>query len=293
MLCSIHLSQIKNKMKKYNLFIAITLLILGVTSCNKDDKATPTTPKGNVEIVFVPKIGNQPLVLNQGFVTPAGENFTIKDFKFYVNEVAFAMMNSTEKQVTSLSTDSSQNGVWLIDFSKPNFDAGFGTQAFKLTVQADAGEYADFRFAIKVPRAYNMADISTNPFPLNAKNGMYWSWNSGFKFLVINGTTDVGAPNTPVHLSIGLDYRSAIYNFRSMALASSREGIKVESGKTTRIVLEYDVNALLTNTDGSKYSFVAQPGKANPVQVHGGELSDKIFANSAAAVDLKEFKIIN
>jgi hypothetical protein len=279
-----------NSLLKYiAIFIAFNTIL---TSCKKDDNnQVEEDNSGTVEVVFVPMRGASPLKMNESFTTPAGEEFTINDMKFFVSSVAVVQKDAKEIVAKPFADDSSQIGTWLIDFTKPNFDAGYGNQSFKFKFKAPEGDYADLRFSVSVPREYNLADISKNPYPLNGSNGMYWSWNSGFKFFVINGTSPAVSGSGAVHLSIGQGFRNIDYNFRSMLLAAQRPGIVVEKGKTTRIIYTYDVNKLLTNVNGAPYSFVTSPGSQSKSQVHGGEMSSVLQQNAAGAIDLLDFYI--
>jgi hypothetical protein len=283
----------ENFMKNYMLIFSLALAV-SLAGCSKDndDNNTPAeTPTGTVEMIFIPMVGNDALQMNESFTTPAGEELTITDMKFYLANVAMVNLNGTELAAKPLAGDSAQAGIWLINFTNPNFNAGFGLQSYKVGFEVPTGQYADARFAVEVPRQYNLSEITKNPYPVNGSNGMYWSWNSGFKFLVINGTSETVGPDgrNAVHLSIGQGSRAVDYNFRSMLLAAQRPTINVEAGKVTRIIYTYDINRLLTNVNGTPYSFVQAPGQPNPFQVHGGELSTVLQANSASAIDIMDF----
>ena len=272
-----------------NTFLAL-IALLAFTSCSKDDD-NPTEqktviPTGKVELVFIPKVGDDILILGDTIITPAGEKMVIKDFKFFVSNIGLSLLDASENPVSPIEGDSNKVGIYLVDFAKSTVETEKGKRGFKISCQAPVGEYADIRYEIGVPRQYNLADISTNPYPVNGKNGMYWSWNSGFKFLVINGTSPA-AQGTPLHLSIGLGYRMLAYNFRSMLLAPNRDKISVQDGKTTTITFEFDINYFLTNADGSYYSFA--PATPSRAQVHGGEMSDVLHANAATSLNLRDF----
>lgn len=273
--------------------ISLLFISLFFMACKKDDDVTEPVAEektGTVEFVFIPKIGQDALELGTEFTTPAGEKMTINEFKFFVSDIGLTLLDASEKQISAIEGDSSKVGIYLVDFSQENAHLevnGKHAHGFKFSCKVPVGEYADVRYQIGVPRQYNLADISTNPYPVNGKNGMYWSWNSGFKFLVINGSSPA-AQGTPLHLSIGLGSRILDYNFRSMLLAASREKISVQDGKTTVLTFEFDINAFLTNADGSFYSFA--PATPSPAQVHGGQMSDVLHANAATSMELIKFE---
>lgn len=280
-------------MKKYTLLMLLSIAAI-FNSCKKEETDEVVDNTGIVEVVFVPMTGSNAMKIGETFTTPSGEALTIREMKFFVNNVGLADKESKEVKAVPFEDDSCQAGIWLVDFERGNFDAGYGAnQAYSFKFKAEAGEYADLRFSVEVPREYNLADITKNPYPVNGRHGMYWSWNSGFKFFVINGNSPVVGPagRDDVHLSIGLGYRAIEYNFRSMLLAAERPTINVEKGKVTRVIYKYDINTLLTNVDGTPYSFVQQPGKPSPNQVHGGEMSTVLQQNAAGAIEMTDFFI--
>jgi hypothetical protein len=278
---------------KFQYLLALGL-VAGLCACKKSEDPQPTQipPTGKVEVYITPTVGGDAFRTGTTITTPAGEQLTINDFRFFVSDLGLAKLSSEEVAAKPVLGDSSQAGVYLVDFRKANQIGSIAGQnnAVKFSFMADTGQYVDLRFAIAVPRGYNSADITKNPFPINASTGMYWTWNSGFKFLVINGRTPLST--TPVHLSIGQNSRFMIYNFKAMLLAAKRPKIVVTENAVTKIYITYDLNALFTNTDGSNYSFVQQTGKPTPLQVHGGYWSDILKANSSYAMDMTGFETV-
>ena len=276
-------------MKFLNIFFVLTVLVF-LASCSKEEGNDKVT-YGTVEMVFTPKAGDTYLSMGNTITTPANEQLTINELKFFISQVAMVDLDGVEYEAEPLQDDSAQAGIWLIDFTQSNYSMGQNDASYLVRFKVPVGAYADNRFAVEVPRQYNLSEISTNPHPVNGSNGMYWSWNSGFKYFVLNGSSPSAGGSGNVHLSIGLGFRAVNYNFRSMVLAAQRPTIDISEGKTTRLMYTYDVNNLLTNVDGSPYSFVQQPNKPNPASVHGGELSTQLQANSVSAVELQDFMV--
>jgi hypothetical protein len=285
-------------MKNY-INLSLLAIILFTFAC-KDEKNTPTptptpTPEveklGTVEFVFKPMWGEGNFALNTEYTTPSGDKLTASDFKFFVSNIGFAKSDASENPSKAIAGDSAQVGVYLVDFTQASADG-----SVKIKMQAKESDYSDIRFDIGVPRQYNQADITKNPYPVNKNRGMYWSWNSGYKFLVINGTSkSVNAPSTAAgvntHLSIGLDARIMPYKFRGLLTSAQLPQISVKDGKTTTVTFTYNVRALFQNGDGSNYRFEAPftANTPNPVQVHGGYYSDVLKANAAAALEMNSF----
>jgi hypothetical protein len=250
---------------------------------------TPANPEtGTVELIFEPTLDGTPYFLNSNFTTPAGEDFKVTDFKFYVTNIGLATEDSKEKKAIAFPGDQEQIGVYLSNFTVPNYDNGHGLNSYKIRFKGVVGEYSDIRFKMEVPSDYNLASMTTNPYPLNASNGMYWSWNSGYKFLVVNGTSTSLTGFNGVHLSIGVD-KSCSFNFRSLILAPSLPKIKVEKDKVTQIKFTYNLMAMLRNTDGTNYSFISANPNISYSQVHGGSTANIIRGNIQQALELNSF----
>jgi hypothetical protein len=226
--------------------------------------------------------------MSTNFSTPAGENFKVTDFKFYLSSIGLATENSKESKSMPYPGDQEQSNIYLANFTNPNFNNGNGLNSHKMRFKVAVGNYSDIRFKMEVPSDYNLALMSTNPYPLNASNGMYWSWNSGYKFLVVNGTsTNVASPGA-IHLSIGAD-KNCVFNFRSLILAPSLPKIIVQKDKTTQIRFQFDLAAMLKNTDGTNYSFNSGNPNISNSQVHGGSNANVLRGNIQQALELISF----
>ena len=286
---------------KTKLILLSTALLLAAVSCKKketiieekivyvDNTPVPVQAEtGTVELIFEPTLNGAPYTMSTSFNTPAGENFKITDFKFYVSGIGLATENSKENKALPFPGDQEQSGIYLANFTTPNFDNGHGLNSHKLRFKGVVGEYSDIRFKMEVPSDYNLANITTNTYPLDASNGMYWSWNSGYKFLVINGTSTNVPNGGAIHLSIGAD-KNCVFNFRSLILAPSLPKIKIEKDKVTQIRFTYDIMAMLRNTDGTNYSFISSNPNISNAQVHGGSNANVLRGNIQQALELNSF----
>lgn len=287
-------------MKKLLLIALATTFIF--SACKKKDEdedeetPEPVTPTGTVEVIFEPVYKGNPVTLPYRLLTKGGDSMLITEMKYFISDIGLSKDNAQEVPALPLEGETEQHGIFLVDHTASNTTATNGTSpAYRFRFKAETGAYSDIRFNVGVPREYNLADITTNPYPVNGSNGMYWSWNSGFKFFVINGKygTDAAIADKALHMSIGVNSRIMAYNFRSMLLAPSLPKIEVTQGKTTIIRLSYDIAALLTNTDGTNYRLVAPAFGStapNPCQVHGGYYSDILKANAGSALELINFE---
>jgi hypothetical protein len=285
-------------MKKLILIALAFTFVLSACKKKEEDEETPepVTPTGTVEVIVEPVYQGNPVTLPYRLLTEGGDSMLITEMKYFISDIGLSKENAQEVPALALEGETEQYGIFLVNHGASNATAADGSSpAYRFRFKAETGSYSDIRFNVGVPREYNLADITTNPYPVNGSNGMYWSWNSGFKFFVINGKfgTDAAIADKALHMSIGVNSRIMAYNFRSMLLAPSLPKIEVTEGKTTTIRLSYDIATLLTNTDGSDYRLVA-PGTGstapNPCQVHGGYYSDILKANAGSAMELIDFE---
>ena len=286
---------------KITLLGALALMITAVGCKKKEiikveekivyvDNTPQPTPveSGIVELIFEPVLDGAAYTMSTSFTTPIGENFRVTDLKFYLSGIAMVTESSKEFKAMAYPGDLEQSGVYLANFTTPNFNNGNGQNSHKLRFKAQVGDYSDIRFRFEVPSEYNLANMTTNPYPLNASNGMYWSWNSGYKFLVVNGTSTNVAGSGAIHLSLGAD-KNCVFNFRSLILAPSLPKISVQKDKTTQIRFTFNLMDMLRNTDGTLYSFNSTNPNISNAQVHGGANANVIRANVQQALELKSF----
>lgn len=261
-----------------NLVFGLFLVLL-LGACKKDKEVLPVTAdhdQGNVELIFMPVSGNDNLLMDSVYKSGAGEQFQVTKLKFFVSGIGFASGNSSEEA----AKESSGKNIFLVNFaSLPNSE--------KLQFNVKAGEYKGLRFNIGLPRDVNHADPTVALPPLNlAQSDMYWSWNSGYIFLLAEGSGPDVFQNK-FHFGIGEDKRIMPFSFGNVL--SPKTSFKIEKGKTTRIVLKFDFQKMLVNGDGSFYSLANQSSS----MVHGGYFADVLSANISNTMELMSVEIID
>lgn len=145
--------------------ILILLAILLFTSCDKDDE--PTTMQ--VNFAFSHFIGGEALELeNQTYTLPSGENFTPRKFKYYLSNITFT-------KTTTAQSHTVRDGYFLIDEA--------GKKSF--SVEVPRGDYDQVAFYVGIDKAHNLSTDQVGD--LDPNNDMVWNWNTGYKFLVLEG----------------------------------------------------------------------------------------------------------
>ncbi len=154
------------------LIVLFTILTVFFTSCKKTEPIN-IAEKGSFTLEFENKVGNLPLVLNtQSYNNANGDSFTISSFKYYVSNIT---LTNTNGLVYTLP----ENYI-LADASKPE------SLTTKLT-NIPAGDYTKLAFTIGVDRERNFAGAQTGA--LDPTLGMFWTWNSGYIFVKLEGTS--------------------------------------------------------------------------------------------------------
>lgn len=157
----------------------------------------PGTPAASaVSFSFKAVVGDKVFACGQSFPGVGGQTLQPADFRLYVHDLVLLTASGTEVPVTLDSDGKWQNnGVALLDFEDRTGDcAGTAEVNTRIqgTVAAGAQTYSGLRFTVGVPFAQNHQDQAAAPSPLNL-SGMFWSWQSGYKFVRIEGRTAAGS----------------------------------------------------------------------------------------------------
>lgn len=160
-------------------------------------------PSAPVSLRFAGMVGAERFACGRTYdnIGTAPSRFTPSEFRFYIHDVRLLTSDGRDVPVT-LEADGrwQTDGVALVDFEDGTGPCSNGTPELHTEVRgrAAAQRYAGVRFTIGVPFAANHADPVTQPSPLNLSR-MMWSWNSGHKFIRLDGRTGTGK-NWVLHL---------------------------------------------------------------------------------------------
>lgn len=186
------------------------------TGCKKndDDQGTVTPPvstdPGVVNIEFKNMVGSQNLQLNTGnYTNEMGQPFTVSTFKYYVSNLRLKKSDGTFYSVP--------NSYYLIDQEVNNSNK-------ILLSNVPAGNYTALEFVIGVDSTRNCSGAQTGA--LDPGNGMFWTWNSGYIFLKLEGTSSASTSSSLTFHIGGFKgtnncIRNAAINFSSNLVVSS------------------------------------------------------------------------
>lgn len=185
-------------------------LVLGAGCADgQDDMQTADLGETRSPVVlrFTPRVGMQPFACGQKYpgigLNGSGGAATIEaeDFRLYVHDVRLVDAAGAEVPVRLDEDQTWQaSGVALLDFEDKTGRCA-GTAATNTEVRGSvaagagagaAGAYKGVRFRVGVPFSANHGDAATAPSPLNLTT-MFWTWQSGYKFVRIEGHSEPGA----------------------------------------------------------------------------------------------------
>jgi hypothetical protein len=236
-----------------HLLISLLSITILLASCKKEEavKYNPAVT-ADLSIEFDNIAGTSDLQLNTGtYTNQAGESFKVTKFKYYVSNF---VLTSSSGIVVTVPQDSC---YFLID------EADATTHEASLKVPE--GEYKTLSFTIGVDSLRNAMDISKRTGVLDlttAAADMYWSWNSGYVFVKIEGTSPViTSSNHAFQYHIGGfgGYSTpTVNNLKVITLDLTQRGTpQVKSGKETNVHLFVDILKALNGS--TNMSFATTP----------------------------------
>lgn len=256
------------------LFPLLALFLLtALPACKDDTKPDPTpTGFGDVVIEFENRAGDETLVFGKDYVNAAGETVNFSTFNYFVSNFVLVSTDGTEYVVPKDDCYFLCNGD----------DAD--SREITLT-NIPAGDYSHIHFMIGVDSAKSVSPVSERTGdldPAGAASGMYWSWNAGYIFVKVEGTS----PQAPVEPSTGqriFQYHTGLFggfnsptlnNLKEVHLDAPHEAAEVrENSEAPHVHMYVDVLEMFTNPTNISVA-------ANPTS-HAGPYSKTVADNYA------------
>ncbi|WIO74115.1 hypothetical protein QP938_12540 [Porticoccaceae bacterium LTM1] len=181
-------------------------------------------------------IDSEPLVLNQlKYPNPGGEgNFKIRDFQFYLTNIVL--------------TADGESYVEPDSYHLARFDGA--SPSYAITLEGiPNNKYHTLSFAIGVDPNANKSIASRGD--LNPNSRMAWSWDVGYKFVLLEGQLDTGGELIPLVYHIGFDenYKPLEFNlapslFTASLFGNSLLAENLFGGSNTTVALNVDPTRL-------------------------------------------------
>jgi hypothetical protein len=262
-------TKLNNIKMKTLLYILPAILLLA--ACSKKEDAKPDfdeSEKAVLSIQFDNIAGDKNLVLNNSTYTNAlGQQFTVSMLQYFISNIK---VKTTDGQDYTVPQDSS---YFLIK------EGDAASQFAKMKVPV--GDYQSLTFTIGVDSLRSTMDISKrtgvlDPSGDHSTSGMYWTWNSGYIFLKLEGSSPAASSaDKKVRYHIGgFGGYSApgINNIKTITVDLKTGGIaKVRKDRNSNIHLFADIMKVFNGS--TNVSFTDNPS------VMSGSFSSLVAAN--------------
>ncbi len=204
--------------------VTFVALICTIASCKKNNTENTIKGLGKVNLEFDNRVGSQKLELNTGAYTNAnGDDFKITTFKYYVSNLTFNNADGSKK---------------VIPESYLLINAADEKTTLQTIENVPAGDYVSMDFVIGVDSVRNFAGAQTGS--LDPAKGMFWSWNSGYIFVMMEGSSSKSTkPDNKLAFHVG-GAKAPNNTVRKVTLPFPAGGLRVRSNSQPEIHLYVD-----------------------------------------------------
>ncbi|MCA8829344.1 MbnP family protein [Hymenobacter pini] len=248
-------------------FLFVASLATLFSAC-KDDADSVTPAIGPLDIEMDHLVGNTPLTLNTStYTTPLGQQFTVSTFNYYLSNIKLKKADGTEY--------AEPESYHLVKESDAK------TKMFTLT-DVPAGDYTSLTFTIGVDSTRNVSGAQTGA--LDPTNGMFWTWNSGYIFTKLEGSSPQAGGNKQLVFHIG-GFKKPNNTIRTVSPSLNGATIQIRKDRTPAVHLQADVLKMFTGPNPVDFSTLSNTmGGANSVKVADNQAAgmfrvDHVHAN--------------
>lgn len=248
---------------KYSILMLGTALAITIfTGCKKDEEITetPTTPTatyGEMEIEFEHTFDGAEFTMGTTYTNANGEEVNYSTVKYYVSNIKLTKTDGTEWV--------QPESYYLVDLSTPS-------SAMLHLHDVPTGDYTDITFTIGVDSTRCVSGAQEGALAIS--NNMFWSWNSGYIFVKMEGSSSASNSGQFAYHIGGFSYTNNAINTGSFAFAPSMLMIRQDAAPVLHMALDlnkvYDGPAGIVSVAAS--SNVTMPN-ANAVKI-----SDNFFS---------------
>lgn len=205
--------------------VALVTLSAALAACRPAADAAPAV---DIEISHV--VADQALQLRDGsYRNAGGETYSVTRLRYYLS--GFRLQQADGRWVEAPVHADSPDGYYLVDEAAPE------SKRFRLP-PLPAGTYTAIGFTLGVDAARNHAGAQTGA--LDPVRGMFWTWNSGYIFLKLEGQSPASpAPEQAYEYHLGSDALA-----RRIVLPLGAKPLRIEAKLQPTVHLVADVAAL-------------------------------------------------
>ncbi len=257
--------------RKFNIkLLCLALIGFVLVSCDKDENEEGLA---KVLLTFDPRYEGQSIQPGDRFSEVHDYPVEFTSMKFYLSDIQL-MSGSGQRNLSEIEIVNLDDNQVVLEFEVPS------------------GSYSGVRFNLGVPAEMNGIEESNPDFmmslfdsnhPLNEDEGMYWNWNTGYRFFSFEGNCDTA--------DVGAEPLSMQFAFHSGTDTLYREipgynhSFSVNANQTKVIPFEIDLGTLFAS---STDTIDLRNERAYHGQFNQLPLGMKFANNSAASLKIIE-----
>lgn len=225
-------------MKKYIKFVFACIVVSLLIACKKDeDTPDPQVTSQSLSLRLTPMVGDDTLKFNTSFTTENNVRYTLSSFRYYMSNIRLVKSDGSEYPISGK--------VFLVNPNTSDYSLG----------NVPVGDYKGIRFSVGLDDVTNHLDPTTYPIshPLAIQSpAIHWSWNSGYIFLMIEGSCDTTAANDDVltygQYSHGMFFHIGMDDLlRNVDVDNTTFTVSSNTSKVLNV--HSDINQLFTGVD--------------------------------------------
>jgi len=216
--------------------------------------------EGQLKLDFDLKAGNQTIKPGQTYINPFGEAYTVQKCRFYISQVQL---------VDSLDM--------TIQFFPDNYYiiAAVDTTSGIITLPLSLTHVSSVSFMVGIDSSANVSGVQTGA--LDPGNGMFWTWNTGYIMLKLQGTSPAAqVPGNAFTLDVG-GYKTGENAGRKVVLRTGTPHRQTVHG----VNINVDINKLFNGVHNIKLA-------DHPVCHQPGELAMQLADNYATMFSVQQ-----
>lgn len=218
------------------------LAAAALASCRSDEPIEPAVPSSSdpvLRITVDPRWNGQPMHTFTEYRVPGDYRFQVEMLKFYLSDLRL-VGDDGEHAVSTVQLIDLDHGPYTFDLKPP------------------AGRWYGLRAGLGLPHDLNYTDpvLYGNDHPMSVNTGMYWTWATGYKFVLFDGRfnpdpastgalvnpfsvhTGMDTCYTPVELFPALPFRTRADSIARLTLRIDVDGFLQSGSDTIHVVTE-------------------------------------------------------
>jgi hypothetical protein len=213
--------------------------------------------QAQIELRFSNFAGDKIISPDSTYINSFGETYSIQRLKYYITNIELLNTKAGKRYAVPES-------YFLVDESDD--------QSKTITVAAPSGDYDAVSFLLGVDSLHNVSGAQTGA--LDPMNGMFWTWNSGYVSIKIEGKSPLSnLPQRLIEYHLG-GYKGPDNVNHRVDLLFARKNAHITDEKKFIISIKTDINSFFN----SVYSL---PIKNNPACTLPGSLARQYSENYA------------